>query len=164
MLGSIIGGGLSMLGSLGVGNNQANSIKDATYANLTPFVQQGQQANTFLSDFLMGNGGADQLARFADTTGMNFLRDQGRSAVLGNQAAGGSLNSGATGKALTEFGQNLAQTQTTNFLNQINGLAGRGASAGSSAVNSMAQAAAAQAQGQNNALGGFSGLVKQVFG
>lgn len=164
MLGSLLGGVLGIGGSLLSGNQHSRSIKNAVHENLTPFTQQGIGANNFLADFLMGQGGADQQARFADTTGMNFMMDQGRNAIMGGQAAGGSLNSGATGKALTSFGQNLAQTNTMDFLNQINGVAGRGLGAGQAAVGGLTNAAGAKAQGQQNAIGGLTGLLGSIFG
>lgn len=159
ILGGVIGG----VGSMAIGNNEANTIKDATREHLTPFTQDGQQANSFLSDFLMGTGGGDQLARFADSTGMNFLRDQGRSAIIGNQAAGGKLNSGATGKALAQFGQDLAQTKTMDFLNQIGGIAGRGAQTGAAGVSALRQGAAAQAEGQRGGLGVIGDVLGSIF-
>lgn len=159
ILGGVIGG----VGSMAIGNEEADAIRDASRANLDPFTQTGQQANTFLQDFLMGTGGGDQIARFADSTGMNFLRDQGRSAILGNQAAGGKLNSGATGKALAQFGQDLAQTKTMDFLNQIGGLAGRGAQTGAAGVSALGQAAGAQAGGQEAGLGVIGDVLGSIF-
>jgi len=159
----ILGGVLGGVGSAAIGNNQANTIKDATRDQLTPFTNQGQQANTFLSDFLMGNGGGDQIARFADSTGMNFLRDQGRSAIGGSQAAMGKLGSGATGKALATFGQDLASTKLNDFLGNIQGIAGRGASTGAAGVSALQQGAQAQATGQSNGLGVIGDVLGSIF-
>lgn len=159
ILGGVIGG----IGSAAIGNEQADAIRDASRANLDPFTQTGQQANTFLSDFLMGTGGGDAQAAFADSTGMNFLRDQGRSAILGSQAGAGKLNSGATGKALAEFGQDLAKTNTMDFLGQIGGLAGRGASTGAAGVSALSNAAGAQAEGQSSGLGVIGDVLGSIF-
>ena len=48
--------------------------------------------------------------------GYQFLQQQGEQALLRQQAATGNLMSGATGKALTEYGQGLASTGLDNTL------------------------------------------------
>lgn len=159
ILGGVVGG----VGEVIAGREQADAIRDATRANLQPFTQQGQQANQFLADFLMGTGGAEQLNRFADTTGMNFLREQGRRAIGGQQAAMGKLGSGATGKALAQFGQDLASTRMGDFLSNIQGLAGRGASTGAAGVTALGGAAEAEAAGQRGGLSVIGDLLGSIF-
>jgi hypothetical protein len=163
ILGSLAGGVLGGLGSMWSGNEYADDIRDATKMFVTPYANTGQQANTFLQDFLLNQGGRGQLEAFNQSTGGQFLMDQGRRAIGGNMAAQGKLNSGATGKALTEFGQNLASTQMQNFLNQIGGLAGRGLSAGNSALAAYGDAAGAQAEGRSGAGGVLGDLLGSIF-
>lgn len=159
-LGSIIGGGLGALGSILSGNKEGSDISGASDKYLAPYAQSGQQANQFLQDFLMNQGGRGQLEAFNESTGGQFLMDQGRRAIGGNMAAQGKLNSGATGKALAEFGQGLASTQMNNFLNQIGGLSGQGLAAGGQAVGAEGAAAGARSRGRS----GAGGLLGNIFG
>jgi len=82
-----------------------------------------------IGDFLGLNGaGGDAksalgLENFLNSTGGKFMLDQGSKAITGNNAARGLLASGATGKALTEYGQNLAATQSQNYLGNLQALA-----------------------------------------
>lgn len=163
ILGDIAGGIIGGVGSIVSGNEQADAIRDAARQYTTPFADTGIAANDFLQQFLMGQGGRQQLDAFNQSTGGQFLMDQGRRAIYGNQAAAGKLNSGATGKALAEFGQNLASTQMNNFLSQIGGLANRGAAAGAQAVGAFGDAASAQAQGQQGAGSVIGDLLGSIF-
>jgi hypothetical protein len=163
IFGDIAGGIIGGVGSIASGNEMADEIRDATREFTVPFANTGIEANNFLQNFLMNQGGRQQLDAFNQSTGGQFLMDQGRSAILGNQAATGKLNSGATGKALAEFGQNLGSTQMSNFLSQIQGLAGRGANAGAQAVQSFGNAAGAQAQGQAGAGSVIGDLIGSIF-
>lgn len=61
----------------------------------------------------------DALNAFSNSTGMNFLRDQGVKALEGSQAGKGMLNSGATGQALMQFGQNLGKTHVMSFMDKL---------------------------------------------
>jgi|SRR6056297_1396805 len=163
IFGDIMGGIIGGAGSLITGNEQADDIRDASRDFTQPFANAGIDANNFLSNFLMNQGGAQQLEAFNQSTGGQFLLDQGRRGIMGSQAAQGKLNSGATGKALTEFGQGLASTQMNNFLNQIGGLANRGAAAGANTVTALSNAAGAQAQGRAGAGSVIGDLLGSIF-
>jgi hypothetical protein len=58
---------------------------------------------------------ASALDTFSNNAGINFIRDQGQKAIAGASAGNGVFNSGATGKALLTYGQNLGST----FLDQM---------------------------------------------
>ena len=49
-------------------------------------------------------------SKYEQTAGYKFLQDQGEQALRRNAAAMGNLQSGATGKALMEYGQGMAST------------------------------------------------------
>lgn len=73
---------------------------------------------------LLGLGGNQQAAddafkNYLDSSGFQFALDTGSKAITGNAAARGLLNSGATAKALTQYGQNLGQQSFNNYLNQL---------------------------------------------
>ena len=74
---------------------------------------------------------------FTGTPGYQFRMDEGRNALLANQAVGGRLMSGSTGRALTQFGQDYASSEYGNYMNRLAGLAGSGqnAAAGMGAAN-----------------------------
>lgn len=163
IFGDVLGGVIGGVGSLISGNEMADDIRDATREFTVPFANTGIEANNFLQNFLMGQGGRQQLDAFNQSTGGQFLMDQGRRSILGNQAGAGKLNSGATGKALAEFGQNLASTQMNNFLSQIGGLANRGAAAGAQAVGAFGDAASAQQQGREGAGSVIGDLLGSIF-
>lgn len=75
-------------------------------------------------------GQAKSFQNFQNSTGYDFLLDSGSRAITGSNAAKGLLRSGATGKALTTFGQNLASTRYKDYMDQLMGLANLGLGAG----------------------------------
>lgn len=75
------------------------------------------------------------LNTFADSAGMNFLLDQGTKAIAGASGANGTFNSGATGKALEQYGQNLGKTYLQDYMNQLGQYAQLGLGAGSALAN-----------------------------
>lgn len=102
-------------------------------------VQQGTNANNFLSALLTGNG---------DTAGAtagynNYLQNAGYAGAMkqlsqnltGQGAASGLLNSGSTTKALANYGTQLNSQYYNNYLQQLSGLSGLGTQAGSLIAN-----------------------------
>jgi len=62
---------------------------------------------------------SDAVNTFANSAGMNFILDQGQKAISGASAANGTFNSGATGKALQQYGQNLGKTYLGDYMNRL---------------------------------------------
>lgn len=62
---------------------------------------------------------SDAVNTFADSAGMNFILDQGQKAISGASASNGVFNSGATGKALVQYGQNLGKTYLGDYMNRL---------------------------------------------
>lgn len=93
------------------------------------------------------------LENWADSAGMNFILDQGQQAISGASAANGVFNSGATGKALVEYGQNLGKTYLNDYINNLFGLAKVGLGS-ASALGSAGGVSVNQSSGG----GGSSGL------
>lgn len=87
-------------------------------------------------------------AKFQTDPGYQFALDQGSQALQRSAAARGILNSGATAKALTDYGQGMASQQYGNYFQRLQSLAG----VGQSATNATGQFGAQSAQGQGNAL------------
>ncbi len=87
--------------------------------------------------------------------------------MLSSNAAKGLLNSGATLKALTKYGQNLGSTTFNNYLSQLGGLSTTGLKAG--AVTADAGTSGGKAAGNDtssgitNAFGQFQGVANTLF-
>lgn len=86
---------------------------------------------------------------FTKTPDYQFAFSEGRNAVESGAAARGGLKSGATLKALTEYGQNFAGLRRDNYINQLFGLTGQG----QNSVNALQSAGNAFAAGSSNAMG-----------
>ena len=149
---------------------------------LDPFAQAGGVATQgILGGLGFGDTGETDAAfqNFLRSTGFRSQLAAGSEAITGNQAARGLLNSGATLKRLTRFGQDLGQQGFTNFLGQLGNVAGRGLTAaggqaqqigaagraGAGAISQSGQAAAAARRSGDAAFSSGIGQASQgVFG
>lgn len=120
------------MGFLSGGSRQRSQSQSTSSSRNTaaPFLQGalGQSAsnanttNSAILNLLGLNGEPAQTEGFQnylDSTGYNFIRDTGSSAITGNQAASGLLNSGSTLKELDRFGQNLGDTYFSSYLDNL---------------------------------------------
>jgi hypothetical protein len=175
---------------------------DVTQANNAPFLATGTAANARLSQLLGTAPGytgsdagsltkpftsADLNADPVYNSGLQFGLDQGTKAINARAIAGGNYDSGATLKALTQFGNDYGSTkandafnrfQTTqgNIYNRLSGVSGTGqtavgqvAQAGQAATNnitgSIADAGNARAAGivgGANAVTGAAGNINSL--
>lgn len=62
---------------------------------------------------------AGALNTYADSAGMNFILGQGQKAISGQNAGAGVFNSGATGKALEQYGQGLGTQYLNQYMNSL---------------------------------------------
>lgn len=102
--------------------DQANAtqryIYDQTRADMQPWRGAGERAlgdlqnADFQKDFTMSDFMADP--------GYQFRMSEGQKAIERSAAARGGLNSGATLKALTRFGQDTASSEFSNAYNRFN--------------------------------------------
>lgn len=100
-----------------------------------------------------GTGQQAAFDTFRSAPGYQFGLDEGNRSVEASAAARGGLNSGATLKALTKFGQGYADQQGyTPYMNRLSGLFG-GAQTAAGQMGSYGQSAASQIGGnlQNTA-------------
>jgi hypothetical protein len=98
--------------------------------NEAPFLKAGTQGVNSLAELLKtpgqgllsqypgGNFTAPTLQQAEQAPGYQFQLEQGTNAINQNAAATGNLLSGNTGKALTDYGQGLAQTDYNNLYGQ----------------------------------------------
>ena len=101
--------------------NQANQ-------QISPYVQQGTAANTALGGLLGINSNAAQsqqaFQNYLGSTNYNFLLNQGEQAQGFLNAP--NLSSGATGKALINYGQGMAGNALSGYENILQNQAGMG--------------------------------------
>ena len=108
--------------------------------DMAPWLEAGKEALSTLGDKIAAGPGD-----FEISPGYEFRKAEGEKAVERSAAARGGLLSGATGKALTRFGQDHASNEYGNFLNQyyqslnpLQSLAGIGQTTASTASNQAA--------------------------
>ena len=171
-MGSIFGGSHNSSASQSQSQQQSqNSSQSGNLAYpglstaLNPQVNTGVQANTGLGS-LLGVGGdpaAQQAAfnNYKNSTGYQFQLDQGNQAVTDSAASKGLLDSGATGKSLEAYGQNLGNTTFNNYLDQLRGLSNSGTTA-AGVIGSAGQQSSSQgtSSGSSTSVGTSNGSSK----
>lgn len=98
-----------------------------------PQIDQGNQATDFIGSLLglHGNPAADDaFNKYKDSSGYKFILDQGTRAIDNSAASKGMLHSGATMKALSDYGQNTSSSFLGDYLSQLLGLGTHGMQAG----------------------------------
>lgn len=107
--------------------------RDYQYSLNAPAINTGNAANDRIAALLnLGGDTAGAQAgfdAFRDSTGYNFRLNQGLGAINGRAFAGGTGQSGANLKALTQFGQNIGSAEFGNYISQLGGLNAGGANA-----------------------------------
>lgn len=175
-MGNIVGGIVGGVLGRGSGRRQARGIEAAgqqAFEQLEPFIEPGVEANQAILAAL-GQGGPEAAAQqdaafqnFLGSTGFRAALGAGQDAITGSAAARGLLNSGATARGLTSFGQDLAQQGFTNFLGQLGTVANRGvgaAGAGSSILQRAGEGAAgARAGGDAAFQSGIGQAAQGIF-
>lgn len=162
---SLIGGVLGVAGPLLGGGGQAKSERKAAdkaaqtarlgfdYLSKSPLATQylpaGGRANAAQAD-LLGIGGDPTAANnafdtYRKSTGYDFQMKEGQNAIASSAAARGTLNSGATLKALTKYGQGLGGNAFQTYLANLGSLSATGLSAGSTIGGAATQAGTAGA-------------------
>lgn len=127
--------------------NQANQTQRQQYqqtrTDLSGYRNTGNAANAQLAGLygLPGSTPVDPTQTLENTPGYQFQFDQGQEAVQRNLAARGLLDSGAAGKALTQYGQNYAQGAYQQYVQNLQAQAGLGENAAAQTGNAGAMAA-----------------------
>lgn len=167
-----------------------NALQERIYNEnrnlLAPDIASGRAAGDLLSDFLgvSGDGARAQTAldTFLKSTGYQEAASRGTEAIVGNRAAAGVLGSGATLKAVNDYGRTQALSYADRWLNLLSDRAGAGERAASAATgvantyvtgvtgnNQNAADATSNAALQNgsiwsNALAGVAGAAGRYMG
>jgi hypothetical protein len=93
-------------------------------------VGQGSKA---IADLLGLNGSANGFAafdQFKNSSGYNFIKDEGIRNINANKASRGLLRSGSALKAITDYSSGLASSFLDNYLTRLAGLSNTGLQAG----------------------------------
>jgi hypothetical protein len=124
---------------------------DQAQGFLSPFLQQGPQANALLGNYLGINGADAQKQAFSDfqnDPGYQAQFNAGVGALDRSATSRGGLYSGAAMKGLQEYGQQFQRQAFNDRINQLSGLSNQGFQA--------ASGAAGLASNQGNALGSMA--------
>lgn len=147
-MGALLGGAIGLAGSLFGGSSKKSSANTAAGQSLAGFnyLTQGPGAKTITNAQTAGANATDAQAgtqnaeaellgtkpitdqtrngftNYLGSTGFNFQKQQGESAITGSAAARGVLNSGSTAKALTKYGQGIGANYFNSYLDQLSGL------------------------------------------
>lgn len=111
-------------------SNQAYPFLQTQFGGQTGYAAKGSNA---IADLLGLNGAGSQDAgfnRFKDSSGYNFIQNQGIDAINSNNASKGLLGSGSALKAITGYSSNLAKSFLNDYLGHLTGLADQGNKAG----------------------------------
>jgi hypothetical protein len=96
---------------------QKTALSNVTAAE-QPYQSLGSTSANHLSDLLSKGFTAPTLADAEATPGFQFRLKEGTDAINRNAAATGTLMTGNTGKALTDYGQNLAESTYSDDYNR----------------------------------------------
>ena len=137
--------------------NQAFPYLQSTYS---PVVAQGNSASNAIASLLGLNGESAQTEgfdTFRNSSGYNFIKDQGIRGIEAGNASKGLLGSGATLKAITSYSSDLARSFLDSYLANLGGLSGSGLSAGQ-IINSAGNTANSQSTSSGTSKGSSFGL------
>ncbi len=180
---AVAGLGSAILGNRAKKKAAKQSMAGFNYLQGNEGVVQAQETGQMaggLSAALLGLGGDQEAAeaafeQYRGSTGYDFRLGEGMSAITGSMAARGLLESGATAKALTEYGQNIASAEFSNYLGQLRGtqatglnaafnVASQGTSGGAQAAQYQRQGAVDVSTGLATAAGGAYDIYKNGWG
>lgn len=100
-------------------NNSYNQAYPGLQTDLNPTIQAGAGASGLLQQLLTGTGGDASYDNYKGSTGFQQQLDAGSQAITDNAASRGLLQSGATGKALVNYGNQLGNQNYNSFLQNL---------------------------------------------
>lgn len=119
-------------GMRGAGDDYLTSLLGLS-KGYQPWMETGRTANDAVARLISDPSSVRSLPAY------NFLMDEGTKAIDRSAAAGGSLFSGRTGKALTAYGQNLADKTYGDQLARLLGVSQQGLGATGANIGTQAQ-------------------------
>lgn len=132
-------------------SNAANPFLQSV---LNPVVSSVGGVSNMLNSIL---GGGFQ--GYKDAAGFDWATKQGSQGILGNAAARGMLNSGATGKALMKYGNDQANTYLQNYLGNLFQQGTLGLGAGSLLADTATKTGTENSQATQSSKPGLGGII-----
>lgn len=123
------------------GMNNANTVLNRSYHDQWNLYEPWRQEGTKALQSLAGGSG-EMMRNWQQDPGYQFQLQQGNTAINNAAAARGMGNSGATLKALTAYGQNMASQEYDKIYNRENSRLSQLAGYGQNAVTNTANASA----------------------
>lgn len=128
-------------GSSKQSSNNSSQQTSQSYNQAYPFLQgalgdqvgnagKGTSAIASLLGLNGGTAGSDAFNRFKDSSGYQFLQDEGVRGINANNASKGLLGSGSALKAISGYSSNLANNFLNSYLSNLMGLSNTGIQAG----------------------------------
>lgn len=106
--------------------NQAYPFLFNRLSPQTAWAGKGNSAIASLLGLQGDTGQAKAFENYKDSSGYNFIKNQGIDSINANDASKGLLASGSALKAITDYSGNLASTFLDNYLNRLSGLSASG--------------------------------------
>lgn len=146
MAGNVFSGIMGLIG----GFAQARALRQNAN-RVAPYVTAGTGAvgQQAASLGIGGDPAAQQQAfqNYLGSTGFQHQLKTGQDAITGSAAARGLLNSGATARALTQYGQQLGQQSFQNYFNNLGSVAQQGLTGFAASQPGLTDAAGSAASG-----------------
>ena len=116
-------------------SNQAYPFLQTQLGGQVGNVGKGSDAIASLLGLNGSDAGIEGFNKFRDSSGYNFVRDQGIAGINASAANKGLLSSGSTLKGVSDYSSGLASNFLNNYLAQLSGLSNTGIQAGGLIAN-----------------------------
>lgn len=133
-------------------------------SSFSPWIAQGSQGMGQYANILgLGGEGAQQgaLDNWWNSSGGDFLMNQGTDQIVGNRAAGGLLRSGGTSKSIEDYRSGLASTKLSEYMGMLDNMNKNALGAGNIISGAGAESTGASTSG--GGLGKAIGLGLSLF-
>jgi hypothetical protein len=143
------------------GNQFADQIND----QFSPMAAYGAKGMGQYANILgLGGEGAqdDALGNWWDSSGGDFMMNQGMDQIVGNRAAGGLLRSGGTSKAIEDYRSGLASSKLGEYMGLLGNMNQQALGAGNLVANAGQYSKGTGAQTTGGGLGKAIGLAMNV--
>lgn len=110
--------------------NQAYPLLQSALGDQVGNASKGSSAIASLLGLSGSDEGTKAFNQFKDSSGYNFILNEGIKGITGSNAAKGLLSSGSTLKGISQYSSNLASSFLNNYLSSLMGLSNTGIQAG----------------------------------
>lgn len=134
---------------------ESHNVNNPLVTNsLSPVMGMANTGASAIKNLLLG-GDTSGFNMFKQNAGFNAAAQEGSNGIMANAAARGLLRSGASGKALVRYGNDLGQQYMGQYLSQLLGLSNLGIQAGNT-IGGVGQVSSGSSSSKPG-LGGFIG-------